>query len=309
MKVITDTEVPAFSRVVTAVGNFDGVHQGHQALIRQAVQLARERGGTALILTFEPHPLKVLAPPPYPKLLLSSRRKTEIIASLGVDALVFFPFTKELAQMSAEDFCVSILKQKLKTEAVCVGYNFTFGYQGKGTPELLKKMGQKLGFEVFAVPPVKVGTSLVSSTAVREALEKGNILRAKELLGYWPVIEGEVAPGEKRGRELGFPTANLLSPPDVIVPAEGVYAAWVKIKGEKEVYKGILNLGRKPTFGDGLPQTIEIHIFNYSGELYGREAEASLRERLRGEIKFKTPEALVAQIKEDIGAAWKYLQE
>lgn len=294
-----------YDRIIVAVGNFDGVHRGHQQLMREVVETAAKMHGTAVVLTFEPHPSKILQPHRKLPLLLTTRRKAEIIASFGIDVLVLLPFNRELAGMDPALFAKEVLGNYLNAKVVCVGYNFTFGQSGKGTPSLLETYGQQYRFQVIVIPPFIVSGVVVSSTAVREALARGDIQRVRNYLGYWPLLEGIVVTGTGVGRHLGFPTANLAVDHQILLPAKGVYVARVKLADQW--FSAVVNIGNKPTLGDSLAMTVEVHLLDYAGDLYGAFIIMELRYKLRDEQKFSSVAALVRQIKEDLQAARSYL--
>ncbi|MDK2815471.1 MAG: riboflavin kinase / adenylyltransferase [Moorella sp. (in: firmicutes)] len=283
-----------------ALGNFDGVHRGHQQLIGNIVQKARTEGKLAVVITFSPHPVQVLGDNP-PGLLTTRARKEKLIAALGVDFLFILPFTRELAQLPPETFVQDILWPHFQPRLVAVGFNFTFGHRGAGTPALLHRLGEELGFKVEVMAPVTYKGLTVSSTAIRNALDRGDILLARKLLGYWPVLAGTVVGGDRRGRELGFPTANLAVPPEIKLPVWGVYACLARFQGQ--VHRAVVNIGRRPTFGPALPATIEAHLLDFEGNLYGQELELELRAYLRPERKFASIRELVAQLQEDCARA------
>ncbi|MEW8958041.1 Bifunctional riboflavin kinase/FMN adenylyltransferase [Moorella humiferrea] len=289
-----------------ALGNFDGVHRGHRQLIGSVVSRAREAGRPAVVITFFPHPAQILEEEP-PGLLTPKARKEKLIAALGVDFLVVLPFNRELARLPASAFVREILWPYFQPRLVAVGFNFTFGYQGTGTPDLLHRLGEELGFKVEVMEPVTHKGVTVSSTAIRNALDRGDILMAKELLGYWPVLSGNVVGGDRRGRELGFPTANLAVPPEVKLPAKGVYACLARF--QERAYKAVVNIGRRPTFGHNLPPTVEAHLLDFRGDIYGCELELELRAFLRPERRFTNAGELVAQMEADCTRARAILSD
>lgn len=291
-----------YRRVVVGLGNFDGVHTGHRKLIGSLVERARQVEGTAVVFTFDPHPLAVLNPGEAPPLILSPGIKRSIFAGLGVSVLILVPFTPEFARMSPEEFVDTVLYRHLGVHTVYVGYNYTFGHRGRGTPELLQKMGRELGFAVEVVSPVTVDGQPVSSTLIRSLLADGDIAGARKFLGYCPVVEGEVVYGERRGNQLGFPTANLEVDPGILVPANGVYSVKARVDGD--TYLGVANIGVKPTFhGGGYTRTIEVHLLDFTGDLYGLHLEVYFIRRLREEKRFPSVGALVDQIRRDINQA------
>ena len=287
-----------YDNIIVAIGNFDGVHRGHRQLIHEVLKAAAEIKGTPVVLTFEPHPLKVLKPRQSLPLLLTTQRKINIIAACGIEVLVLLPFNLNVAGMDPLGFVHEVLYDSLNAKIVCVGYNFTFGQSGKGTPSLLQTYGRQFGFQVVVIPPVNVSGIVVSSTAVREALTQGDIKRARSYLGYWPILEGKVVSGEGRGRHLGFPTANLVVDRDILLPPRGVYIARAELEGQW--FTAVVNIGYKPTFGSNLPETIEIHILDFGGDLYGKYLLLELRQKIRSEQKFNDIEELVGQINKDI---------
>ena len=281
---------------VVAVGTFDGVHIGHQALISRAVSLAREADVPCVVFTFQNHPLSVLAPQRVPSFLSSSEERRRVFASLSVDFVIEEPFTKELASLSAEGF-LSRLVETLAPRTVVVGENFSFGAGGRGTPEFLALQGKNMGFHVEKVPLLSHAGETVSSTRIRVLLSAGDVRLAGELLGRPFSIAGVVVHGDERGRTLGFPTANLLPPKGEACPANGAYAVCVVLEsGEEKI--GVANVGSNPTF-DGNERRVEAHLLDFSGDLYGQDITVRFVERLRAEKKFPSPEALVGQIRRD----------
>ncbi|MCL6635350.1 MAG: bifunctional riboflavin kinase/FAD synthetase [Peptococcaceae bacterium] len=286
--------------MVVGLGNFDGVHLGHQKLISELVELAREVDGTPAVFTFHPHPLAVLSPKNSPPLLLSQESKQKFIARLGVEVLLLVPFDIIFASLSPEDFIKIVLHEELGVRGVVVGYNYTFGHRGQGRPSLLEEQSSLYGYRVKVIPPVMVEGRAVSSTLIRGLLMKGEVAEAARFLGYYPFAEGEVVAGEKRGRALGFPTANLDIDQTLLVPANGVYIAKVYIDGD--VYFGVANIGTKPTF-QGKARNIEVHLLDFYQDLYGKRIKVSFTRRLREEKRFATPADLIKQIEQDILAA------
>lgn len=291
---------PMVERTAVALGNFDGVHRGHQVLISRTVTLAREMQGQSVVLTFDPHPMHLLKPQEPVKLILTGRRKSRKIAELGTDVLVLLPFTRELASMGPDEFGTMIF-EALKPAVIVVGFNYTYGYRGQGTPATLAALGRQLGFRVEVVPPQTEDGELISSTGVRQALMEGKVEKARRFLGYWPLLEGIVQPGDGRGKTLGFPTANVVVDGQVLLPRAGVYAAEVRVEGRS--FLAVVNIGRRPTFKDDEALLVEAHLVDFSGNLYGRELEVHLLKYLRSEKKFADVGALKEQIAQDIRAA------
>jgi len=287
-----------FKNLVVGLGNFDGIHLGHQRLIGDIVAKAQEVGGTPAVFTFDPHPLAVLKPQCAPPLILPPDVKREMFAKLGVEVLLWIPFTAEFAHLSPDDFIKQILHEQLSVRAVIVGYNYTFGYLGQGTPELLKEYGEQLGFDVEVLLPVTLDGQPVSSTLIRSLLADGEISEARKYLGYTPVIKGTVVYGERRGSTLGFPTANIEVDKNLLVPANGVYS--VKVDVEGRTYGGVANIGVKPTFhNSSFIRNIEVHLLDFNGDLYGKVINVYFIRRLRNEKRFNSAEKLVEQIQKD----------
>lgn len=285
--------------IVVGLGNFDGIHLGHQKLINDLVTKAQAVGGTPTVFTFVPHPMKVLKPEDAPPMILPLNVKRRMFADFGVEVLLWIPFTNDFASMSPKDFIVDILHQNMGVRAVYIGYNHTFGHQGKGTPELLRHYGDNLGFDVEILEPVQVNGQTVSSTFIRSLLADGEIAEAAKYLGYHPFIEGEVVYGERRGSTLGFPTANLNVDTKLSIPANGVYS--VKVKVDNRIFWGVTNIGTKPTFhGNACTRTVEAHLLDFSGNLYGKKINVCFIRRLRDEKRFNSVDELVEQIHKDI---------
>lgn len=289
-----------YKNVIIGLGNFDGVHIGHQKLIFELVNLAKEVGGIPVVFTFHPHPQAVLNPGNCPPQLLSQDLKQKLIAKLGVKILLQVPFDLKLASLAPEDFIKDVLCEELGVRGVVVGYNYTFGHRGRGTPALLEELSSVYGYQVRVIPPVMVEGQAVSSTLIRHLLIKGEVAEAAKFLGYYPFIEGQVVAGEKRGRVLGFPTANLEIDRCLLVPANGVYCAKVHLDGD--FYYGVANIGVKPTF-HGERRNIEVHLLDFCRDLYGKKIKISFTRRLRGEKRFATPSDLAKQIERDIHEA------
>jgi riboflavin kinase/FMN adenylyltransferase len=287
-----------------AIGNFDGVHLGHQAVIGHAVSRAEALAIPSAVLTFEPHPRMLFKPDSEPFRLTPLRPKAHAIEALGIDVMVVLAFDRALSQKSAEDFVEDVLVTGMAVGQVVVGEDFVFGHDRLGTVESLARMGDRLGFTVTALKPVAGPEGTVySSTAVREALKAGEPRRAAALLGRAWEIEGRVEHGDARGRQLGFPTANI-GLGEYLRPAFGVYAvqAGVDHGAETEWHAGVANLGRRPTVA-GSAERLEVHLFDFEGDLYGRHLRVRLIEFLRPEKKFDGLDALRAQIGRDCAAA------
>jgi riboflavin kinase / FMN adenylyltransferase len=283
------------------VGNFDGVHRGHQALVAEATRAARSQGGVAVALTFDPHPSHVLSPHRAPDALMTIDQKAEVLAPLGVDHLAVLPFTLALAEKSAAAFAREVLLSALAARCVVVGSSFRFGRHREGDKATLARLGDEIGFTVKAVEPVLHEGAPISSTRIREALARGATDHAKDLLGRRFFLDGTVVEGRRRGRTIGFPTANL-QPENETVPGGGVYACWCRVldgEAASPLRPAVVNIGRRPTFGGGGEVVIEAHLFDFSGDLYGRRLRLEFEERLRDERTFPDVGALKAQIEAD----------
>lgn len=292
---------------VVAIGNFDGVHRGHQALVGAARDQAAARGEVCLALTFDPHPAVVLNPERAPRSLTTLSQKAELLSALGIDVLAVLPFTSALASLAPADFAVRILVGPLGARAVVVGEGFRFGKARGGDVAELQRLGRDLGFEVVPVSAVLQDGLPVSSTRVRECLLRGDVTAAAALLGRAYFVEGKVVRGDGRGRTLGIPTANLAAENEIL-PKEGVYAARAARGDEVPGHPAVVNIGRRPTFG-GATVTTEAHLLDFEGDLYDQRLRVSFQARLRDERAFAGGEALRAQIQDDVAAARRVLAQ
>jgi riboflavin kinase/FMN adenylyltransferase len=265
------------------------------------VKYSQQGGKTPGVFLFHPHPMQFLNPAGSPKMLLGLENKLELLDRIGIEAAFVIGFDGCMAALSAGEFVKSILVDKLKVAGVFVGFNYRFGHQALGTPDQLKSLGERYGFAVSVIPPVFLAGTLVSSTAVRAALESGDVARAQQLLGYRPVIRGVVASGDSRGRLLGFPTANVATPEEMIIPHAGVYAGSARVAGG--CYTTVVNIGSRPTFVNNQQIVIEAHLLQFKESVYGESIEIELFARLREERRFESAEALVSQIEKDIQEA------
>jgi riboflavin kinase/FMN adenylyltransferase len=284
---------------VVSLGNFDGVHVGHQAILHRLVQDAQARQGTALVITFHPHPLAVLRPQRPLSLILGVREKLEQFASCGVHKVLLQRFTLAFSRLTPEEFVRRYLVEAIGVEKVMVGHNVSFGRNRAGQAETLQRLGQEYGFAVEIVGPVAVAGREVSSTTVRTFLSTGEMREVTQLLGRLYAVSGRVEKGFQRGQRIGFPTANLRPRADMLLP-NGVYAVIVEV-GERQV-PGVANVGVNPTFGEN-KRTIEAHLFDFSADLYGQRLRVGFVERLREERKFPSVSELVRQIQEDANRA------
>jgi riboflavin kinase/FMN adenylyltransferase len=283
-----------------AIGMFDGVHRGHQELLRRAVAHARAHGGAGVALTFDPHPAVVLAPDAAPPMLASLDRRLDLLAAMGLDTVVVEPFTAELSRLDRDAFVDQILVGALGARHVVVGWNWRYGHARAGTIETLVAHGTRAGFTVDPVSAVIVDGAPVSSTRIRGLVRAGDLAAAERLLGRRYDVTGMVVAGAKRGREIGIPTANVAPEVPVLAPT-GIYPVWLHTGGA--ALPGVASLGTNPTFVDGGAVTLEVHVLDWTGDLYDRRVRVELLGRLRGEEKYDTVEALVAQIRRDISDA------
>jgi riboflavin kinase/FMN adenylyltransferase len=290
----------ALNAPVVAIGNFDGVHRGHQHLFAAARRLAA--GGELVVLTFEPHPVRLLRPDLAPPLIVPLSRKLELIAAAGADVAVVEPFTPALAALTPEAFFETVLLRGLSATGVCVGYDFTFGRKRAGDTGRLAELCRAHGLRVEVVPAFSVEGMVCSSTKVREFVLEGRVEGAALLLGRDPEVEGEVARGAARGKKLGFPTANL-RPAGELVPKNGVYAGWAELPGEPGRWGAAINVGTNPTFSGNDNISVEAHLLDAKLDLYGRRLRVGFTRRLREERRFPSVEALVEQIASDVAAA------
>lgn len=287
----------ALRGAVFAIGNFDGVHRGHAALFERAKAEAKTRGVPAVVLTFEPHPRSVFRPDTPIFRLTPPEAKARLFAALGLDGLAVIAFDRQFGSHSAENFIESELIGKLGATAVVVGYDFHFGRARAGSPEFLAEAGKRLGFGVTVIGPVSDEAAIISSSRIRSHLEAGEIAAANRLLGYRWFVTGNVIPGDRRGRELGFPTANLRLAPDSRLRF-GIYAVRMT-RADGTVRDGVASFGSRPTFDDGAP-LLEVHLLDFSGDLYGENVTVTFFDWIRPELRFEALEALVVEMKEDV---------
>ncbi|MFC1948888.1 bifunctional riboflavin kinase/FAD synthetase [Chloroflexota bacterium] len=282
--------------MVLTIGVFDGVHLGHKYLLSQLKEHARAQNLMSGVVTFHQHPKEMLSPGMEMPHLTSLEEKVRLLKGEGVEAVVTLSFTSELAQLSAGQF-VGLLMKHLRMRSLVIGPDFALGRNREGNADVLRELGQEMGFSVIVIAPVKVNSEVVSSTAIRYALEQGNMKRVISLTGRSFSLQGLITTGAGRGTGLGFPTANLEIDPGQTVPANGVYATWANIDGK--AYRAVTNIGRRPTFG-GNGRTVETFILDYQGNLYGCEMKIDIVERLRDEKHYDTVEELKKQIAEDL---------
>lgn len=318
---------PAELGRAVAIGTFDGVHRGHQELFRRLVAEAGRLGLESVALTFDPHPLNVVRPESAPPVLTDTAEKAALIASLGVSRVVVLPFDRDRAAQSAVDFVREVLVDRLGARLVMEGWNFCFGRDRQGTPELLTELGGRWGFDVRVLPPVTVDGETVSSTAIRQHLGQGRVEKAGALLGRPYSLAGRVIRGEQRGRFLGYPTANLDVGPGRLLPARGVYAVRARLNGGEPQGRGealgagaaaaaggaptlfgMANVGLRPTFG-GSQVSLEVHFFDFNQDIYGARLDLQFISKLRDERAFENAQALIKQLDQDAAAARHILRQ
>ena len=301
MKIYNYLEEMDKSAKVVTLGNFDGVHKGHQELIKKTVSLARDKGISSCVISFYPHPRTYFQEEI--KYINNISEKIENIRNLNVDSLVTIEFNNEIACLTKEEFIEEILLKKLNAAAIVVCYDFRFGKNREGNIHNLKVIAGFYGIEVVVVPPVIIEGNRVSSSLIRDFYLKGEVREAEKYLGYLPKIKGEVIPGAQLGRKLGFPTANVNYDPEQLLPGNGVYAA--KVFAEGDIFYGVANIGVKPTVKKNPLVELEVHIFDFSGNIYGKIIEVEFIERIREEKKFSSLEELEKQVTDDIRRAIK----
>lgn len=288
-------------KVCLAIGVFDGVHLGHQQIIRQTVADARQHGGLAVVLTFDQHPNAVIAPDRIPPLIYSQAQKIRAVQSLGADALLIQRFDRAFSEQSGETFIRSLARDFGCFQSICVGADFVFGHKRSGDVALLGKLGQELKFTVRGVAAVSIDGRIVSSTRIREFIRAGDFSSASQILGRAYGVASKVIQGDKLGQKLGFSTANL-DAAGFILPPNGVYTANAAVRGQ--MHRAVLNIGHRPTINQPAPQLrFEVHLLDFSGELYGEEMEVTFLTKLRDERKFESLDELKAQIARDIAEA------
>jgi riboflavin kinase/FMN adenylyltransferase len=303
-------------RAVLTIGNFDGLHVGHRQILRTVTDRAQARGGEAVVYTFDPHPRKVLQPEAAPAMLTTTEQKLELLAAAQIDVVVLEPFTAAFATTTAETFVREHVHDRIAPLEVYVGYDFHYGRDRAGSMRLLTELGPRLGFAVTIIPEVTIAGRDVSSSRIREQLAAGDVEDAKRMLGRSYAVRGRVREGDRRGRTLGFPTANL-DPENEILPGHGVYAGSVRLLDAPQSgggpaagarFAAVTNVGRRPTFDKDDPPLAEAHLLDFAGDLYGRRIEVSFEARLREERRFPSVDALREQIGRDVEAGRRLLE-
>lgn len=304
MEIIRDLEcLSRHPYPVVTLGNFDGVHLGHRAILKAAIDRARAAGGTAFAITFEPHPEKFLFPARAPRLILVPEDKLELLRLSGIDGVIVLAFTDALSRLSPRDFVRDYLLDKIGAREVVIGHSVNFGHKRAGNAAVMVELGRELGFDTAVVGPVKIAGMEVSSTKIRELISAGDMRSAAKLLGRYHFLHGPVVHGRERGRTIGFPTANIESETECI-PPDGVYATRVIL--EDGAFGSITNIGMRPTFNESA-RSVEAHIFDFNRDIYGKRVKLELIDRIRGERKFESAEALRNQIALDLANAHEIL--
>lgn len=288
---------------VVTIGNFDGVHRGHREIFRRVREAATHAGGVSVVITFEPHPLTVVPSTKQIHLITTATEKEELVEAAGIEYLLVIPFTQEFSRITAQEFVCRVLVEQVGIKHLIIGYDYAFGRNREGGITLLAELGREFGFSVEVLPPIGEADHVFSSSEIRRLVGEGDVARVAPLLGRHFSIGGTVVHGRNRGKELGFPTANLVSDHELI-PRDGVYA--VKILLDGDWYDGVCNIGTAPTFGDG-QRTIEAFLFGFDGDLYNRELRIYFIERLRGEVAFPDFDTLRHAISADVARAREIL--
>lgn len=305
MQVVTNIGKNTFNKNTgVGLGNFDGLHIGHMALINTLISECRLNDLQSVVYTFTKHPDTMLRKALISPLITTNEMKTRLLDSTGLDTLCYQEFDEAFSRLSPEEFIKTILVDKLKIRLAVVGFNYRFGYMGKGDVEFLRRSGEKLGFRVIVVPPVKVNSEVVSSTLIREYIKRGNTERVFQLLGRHFSLYGTVVDGRRVGRTLGFPTANITAHPGMVVPANGVYIT--KTKYEEKWVNSITNVGIAPTLRNESVFSIETHLLDFDEDIYGKDIEVCFIHKLRGEKRFENVEALKKQVTIDIRKTRSY---
>lgn len=296
-------DIKDVSEAVVALGNFDGVHLGHQALIAKTVEISKEMGIKSAVFTFSNHPKNMLPMAKSVKSIIYNDEKRGIMEDLGVDYMYNLPFTQEIMTMSPRYFVEKLLVRKLLMKVGVCGFNFHFGYRGEGNPKILEYLGRELNYKVCEMKPVEIEGNVVSSSLIRTLIASGRVDRCKTYMGRNYEIGGEVVVGNRLGRKLGFPTSNLVIDESMVTPPNGVYVTLCDYDGKK--YPSVTNVGNKPTIGE-YSKNVETHIFNFDKELYGKKIIVEFLEKTRDEVKFDSLEELSEQILRDCREAYEY---
>lgn len=299
MRIFEDlSEIEKDKNTILTLGTFDGIHLGHKALFKEVLRKTEEANGRSFVLTFYPHPKKVVTDGYEVKSLSTRKEKAEILEKLGIGNFFIIEFTKEFSRQTAEEFLIKYVIESIGLKEIIIGYDHHFGKGRGGDERTLREMGEEFNFNVTVIPQVEVNGDTVSSTKVRKALMEGNIEKAKDYLGRYYSFSGVVVEGDKRGRELGFPTANIkLDEEDKLLPKIGIYAVEFSVDGM--THKGLLSIGKRPTFYDAGKIVPEVYIYNFNEDIYGKFVSVKILKRIRGEEKFNSAEELIAQMNKD----------
>jgi riboflavin kinase / FMN adenylyltransferase len=300
MKVYRNLDtLPSFMNAVVTIGTFDGVHLGHQKIIQQVLAESNACGGESVLITFNPHPRKIVQPEKSLMQLTTMDERIELLKQQGINNMVIVPFTKEFSQQTALQYIHHFLVEKFHPFKIIIGYDHKFGNNREGDFRLLEQYAKEFNYSVKEIDEELIQDAIISSTKIREALLEGNVKLAKTYLGYDYFFKGVVIEGNKLGRTIGYPTANLqMENPDKLVPGNGVYAVTCQLEGETRIHNGMMNIGTRPTV-DGLNLMIEVNIFDFDEEIYGRHLKVWLRHYLRSEVKFSGIDALKEQLHKD----------
>lgn len=309
VKVFTDLAPHLIENSSLAIGFFDGVHPGHQEVIQQAIRHSRESGAVPAIVTFREHP-RTLTLGKSPPLLTLPEQRLALFEAMGIKAVLLLSFTEDLCRLSPEDYVRNVLVNSMDARFISIGYNHRFGRNREGTPQLLEELGKRFNFTIAVTGEILIDGQEVSSSRIREKLREGQVREAEKLLGRPYSIIGQIVKGYQRGRTLGFPTANIECPEELIVPKIGVYAGWLEVKGEQEqLLPCVINIGYRPTIHDHAQLSIEAHALDFSGNLYDKQVALHFLDRLREEIKFPDLDLLKKQIEQDCQRSRQLLQD
>ncbi len=303
---IDNLPVKCKENIYLALGNFDGVHRGHQSVIKKTVEMAKEKNFFSGALVFEPHPAKIINPNSNLQIMTNVKMKADILTLLGIDYLIVEPFTGHIAQIPPHKFLDIYLKDRVNPKGVVTGFDYTFGKNADGNTERLIKWGQENNIEIEICPPINIEGNIVSSSIIRNMLLEGKVREASKYLNYYYYRYGEVVKGDGRGKKMGFPTANVKISKELILPGEGVY--YTLIEKDEELFCGAGNIGMRPTFGSG-ELTLEVNILNFEGNIYGSEITVYFIEKIRDEFAFATVDDFKKQLSKDVDIIRKLAQE
>lgn len=310
MKVYRNLDtLPVFTKAVITIGTFDGVHLGHRKIIHQLLAESERTGGESVLITFNPHPRKIIKPNESLMQLTTMEERIELLKKLGINNMVIVPFTKDFSQQTALEYVQHFLVEKFSPATIIIGYDHKFGNNREGDFKLLEQYAAQFHYTVKEIDEELINNAIISSTKIREALLRGDVTLARTFLGYDYFFKGEVIEGNKLGRTIGYPTANLqMDNPDKLIPGNGVYAVNCQLEGETRLLKGMMNIGTRPTV-DGTNRMIEVNIFDFEEDIYGRHLRVWLKHHLRSEVKFSGIDALKEQLKNDKEVSMKLLNE